>query len=157
MGWGLIDVKRIISNTLIIVKLIYCFVGIVGIFLLFYFVYDIHNPFLSIHGGEVINDHVRPGDTLKIDWRITTYRSCYVEVDRHIWGQCGVFQIQGYYGNFPGTPRLTEDHHIRVKIPELAEPGICHYRAKMKIYCNPLAEIFPDVQEFPDIPFEIEE
>lgn len=147
--------RRIFSIISCYIRAIYHIIGVIGLLLLFYFAIDMQKPVIIVHGGEILNKSVNPGDKLRVKWKITTLDKCDTEVNRHLWGECGIYQLDGYKGHFPGKPGGAEEHLIIVDIPESVDPGICHYRAEANFYCNPLSRLFPKNFIFPDLPFEV--
>lgn len=102
----------------------------------------------------VLTPVVEQGGELAVRVVATMDRRCTVTVERAIIDNEGTMReaVPVESVREPGTSTLI----VKSIVPSASVPGPdARYRVKLSWICNPLQEIWPRVEQLPDLPFEI--
>lgn len=101
----------------------------------------------------VMTPMVEQGGELAVKVAAVMDQRCTVIVERSIIDSEGTVRIAEPVESVrePGTSILI----ARSIVPSASAPGPARYRVTMNWVCNPLQELWPRVEQLPDLPFEI--
>lgn len=121
-----------------------------------FWVLDRQSPTVVIDAVPM-NEPVRPGEDLRIKYRVQRFRSCETTIDRTLFDadQVRVILDDIAFNSAPG-PMGESVYVATVPIPRSFATGAGRYRVATKYVCNPLQRLWPVVVENPDLYFKVE-